>query len=307
MPPIRPNGYDLAAARFAPRQDPYAEWAQRERELGYRYPQPYAVAAAEAARVPRLTLAETMPDVGSHMAVFPAPSVAGKRATSWGSYGRDAEVIPWDARTRAGGMSSRTPGLETEWDATEDRRRKSGRIVGTGGMTQTVHADRPYLTMKATASMQVRVTVGMAGGFEQVRNFYLGGGFTASFMLADYDTVKVEVLLVEAATTELQFAWLGDGLQAGDQTLYMPQIIAPADVAAFAVVPEGAYAVFCESNDADWQWDIPALAGYNIGFGGGFPGLTSSLGVTAVEENRVMGTRYRPSIVNNILWALRPI
>ena len=315
--------YDTAALRFArPGLPAFELAAQRERELGYRYPAPYAAAAEEQRRVVNLALGTPRPSsldapggyIGPDGSIFPARSIAGERLTFHGTGGRDQlndfRARPWDARDQLGAaaLGGRGPGFIPGWDNQERARRSSGKLIGVQGMNQTVHHDRPYLSLRATASMSVRVTAGMAGGFDQSRDFFLGGGYTASFMLADYDSVHVETLTVETATTELQFAWLTTGMQAGDQTLYIPMRVTVAFLGIFTVVPQGAYLLYCEQNDPNWSWDVPVIAGYTVAAGGGFPGVNAGVpGLASAQSNQVMGTRFNPSLVNDIMWALRPI
>jgi hypothetical protein len=306
------SGYDAVAAQYRSNlRDPYADVAARAREMGARFPGAYEAVAADAIQAgvawsqpARPQPLARMPDLSGDN-IFDAANLAGQRTSMFGSHGLDADVYganTMDARQWAnfeatGSRNPQVPNADLQEDA---GRRVSGRLANLETMSQRVPKGRPWLTLRTTASAHCRVTAQMSGGFEQSREFWIGGGSTASFLLGDYESATVEVLGASPTTTQVQFAWIGEGMQAGNQELYLPQAITPS-APLFVAVPEGAFAVSAGQPDAFWTWDQPGVVGYS-----GTVGIASvSSGVAA--RNPVLGSRFMSGVVNQIMWILRPI
>ena len=311
-------GYDAVAAQYrANLRDPYEDAAARAREMGARFPGAYEAVAADAIQAGlawnRPALAQPlggMPDLSAG-GIFDAANVAGQRTSMFGTHGLDADVYgahTMDARQWANfeETGSRNP-QPLRTDIQEDAgRRVSGRLANGETMSQRIPKGRPWLTLRTTTSAHCQVTAQMSGGFEQSREFWIGGGSTASFLLGDYESVTVQVLGGSAITTQVQFAWVGEGMQAGSQELYLPQVIVATGFDGFgnplfAPVPEGAYQITPSLPDALWAWDQPGVAGFT-----NTTGITNvSSGVSA--KNPVIGSRFHAGIANNVFWILRPI
>jgi len=311
------DAYDAAAERFRMSQkDPYAELAARETDMGYRYPDAYSAAAAAATQVPWMEKParaveapppDLLPWIGPQ-ATVPARGWAGQRITSFGTSGVDLKPWPteWDARHKMGFIptGSRDAGYSPEWDTPDRHRRVSGRLEGLQTQDQHVFKERPWLSLRAAnGTCHVRLTAGMSGGMEAVREFFVGRGWTCTFMLAEYDHLKIEILEIDAVTTQLQYAWLGDGMQAGDQNLYLPQKIVLAQVGVPQPVPEAAYGVYTSIFDVAWTWTTPLIGNTQAS------GIASSaVGATIpVQFNAVLGVFFTPSIINDVVWVLRTI
>ncbi len=297
FPPGRPGrvSYDDAAEQASQGYaNPY-EWAEYlENQLGRRFPDPYDAVAAEVVRDARMT----GPYLASH--VVPAQGVAGRRMTPWGTFGRGvglAENSP--RRLQLSRYDQRQ--LEIE-DAAEQSYRYSGRI-SQGSSSQYVHKTRPILQLRAsrinpdgTAAFDalVRVTAGAFGGAEQIRTFILGGGYTGVFDLTDWDSVRVEILGIEAGA-HVEFAWVRGSTQLGDQRLYLPARV----TAAVADVPQGAFQVVLDAADGGWQWiNAQALA---VG------AQTITVAIASNVASEIMGARFRPSAQNDVMWIMRSI
>jgi hypothetical protein len=196
------------------------------------------------------------PDTGI---VGPAGAVAGRRQTSWGSFGRQdlgIDGIPVasldDIRMQAQRLSygPAAPGAN----------RMSGIVTSASGASawsQRVPRDRAQLVLRATGeytilppgtslnsytfdgNARLLVTAGVDGGMESQREFFIGGGLTANLVLDAYDYVKVSVLQLSGG--QVQFAWTKP-TASGNQTLYMPENV-ESDPSVGSPVPEGAYAV----------------------------------------------------------------
>lgn len=296
-------GYDFAAQQLAmDREDPYAAAAQRELSLGRRLPRPYDAAAVHAIQPydPHRDFHAAFP---GH-AVVPAASIAGYRQTARGTFGDNAagnrwmgRNADWDARQRVGygPLGGRVPGDDLEWDRAESARRYSGRLSSINAFSKYVHQDRPFLKLRATGTgIIASVTAGMNGGSEHFRMFHLGGGATAAFNLAGFDTVKVAIIDREPDAV-LDFSFMAAGMQAGDQTLFLAQNVTAGEV---TTVPEGAYEVYLEDADT-WVWNNPVV--------GDAPGQTITVSMTANTGHRILGLRYTPTTDNAIVYLLRPI
>jgi hypothetical protein len=244
--------------------DPYEEVARKEAELGRRMPLPYQAPSALAGQLPMSNdrYQSQYEHLHSEHAVYAAPAVSGRRMTQAGTFGMDqAQVIPWTARDKFGygRIGARGGGGYDEWwDARNARERRSGRLSDTTRFSQAVDHRFPFLHLVARGvvtvpertidgNARVRVTAGLSetGGAEAIREFWIGGGLTARFDMQGWDQVTIEVLdLVDG--TNVQFAWVTNGLQASDSqgTLYLPQRVARGGVGI--PVPEGAYAIVIE-------------------------------------------------------------
>jgi hypothetical protein len=304
------SGYDRVAQAYRNNQvDPYADVAAREREMGFRHPTPYAAVAAAAVEAgmawhgPSRPAPAWNPNVAPGGYLFGAGSVAGEHTTPWGTEGRVADPYGeriWDIRQRmnyketGGGRDPAVPNADLQ----QSQARMSGRLTVGETMAQRVPSGRAWLSIRTPTSAKCTVTAQMSGGFEQSRTFWVGGGSIAAFMLADYESMKLEVLSGDTSSAQVQFAWVSQGLEAGNQQLYLPEVIVaggPRDV------PEGAFAVIVNTPDAAWSWTQPGVAGFAI-----TPGVVAvASGVSA--SNPVSGSRYTASIGNNITWLLRPI
>lgn len=309
------SGYDAAADAYrSTNPDPYGAAVERERQLGVRFSDPYDANAILARRY-----GEPLPPlqrVASRTSIFPSSVVGGQRIDDQGAVGRSAPGamldVTWEARLQAGAMSSgsRDAGLDPHWDLGRNQNRYSGRLTAAGqSMTQRVDRERPYFTVRASGSADVRVTAGMSGGFEQSRHFHVGGGFQGQFMLAEYDTVKLEFIATGAAATEVQFAWLRQGIEAGDVTLHLPDRIVAAQLNVLQFVPEGAYEVSVRAADLNWSWQSSAFGAFIINnTAGGYQGLVGQDGVGGIAAtNPVLGAAFTPTVINDIVWHLRPV
>jgi len=246
----------LALRQSGQVMDHNEDLAQQYRQVGRRIIDPYAARAAEESmKAARYRTVHAGMQVGPERVAYPAPSVAGWRTTQMGTVGMAAgyEQQPWDARHQAGFLEtgSRAPGFSNELDRAEKNRWQSGILglnLATEAMTLHPSAERPYLSMRGSPNvgnteLVVRLTAGSPGGAETQRTFFLGGGFTASFLLDGYQTVRVEILSKTNLTDVLQWAWEVTGLQAGDQQLYLAQTYVTGGVNTTFNVPEGAYEV----------------------------------------------------------------
>lgn len=303
------TGYDRVAEAYRQNQaDPYADIVAREREMGFRHPTPYAAVAAAAVEAgvqwnARPNAPALPPNVFPNGALYGAGSVAGEHVTPWGTEGRVADPYGeriWDIRQRMNYKETsggRDPAVPYE-DLQQSQARMSGRLTVGETMAQRVPSGRAWLVIRTTSSAKCKVSAQMSGGFEQARTFWVGGGSVASFMLADYESMKLEVLDGDTSSAQVQFAWVAQGLEAGNQQLYLPEVIIAG---AARDVPEGAFAVIVNTPDAAWTWTQPGVAGFSIATG--VVAVTSGVAAT----NPVSGSQYAPSIGNQVTWLLRPI
>ena len=282
-------------------------------------------------------------------AVWPAAAVAGRRMTQMGTYGdeRNPERYWEDARERVQRQESggRAPSY-TSSDAPRIPFRRSGtlgRPVGESipsAWSQNVPCDYPFLHLKAggeiTASggegtfvgnCRIRVTAGMfeTGGATAVRTFWLGGGLTGQFNLAGWDQCTVEVLDMEEGTN-VSFAWVTTGMQASNQTLYMPTTLAQSG--AGTPVPEGAYALVMQDTGPGTLTSEAAITWYTLDPVGAAPagGISMTINIgngtssfaTANQFGTplpVLGTNIAftgitppdATVIADIVWLLRPI
>lgn len=312
-------GYDAVANQYRQDQaDPYADLAAREREMGYRHPSPYAAVAAAAVEAgvrfqepARRSPLANMPDL-SGGAIYDPLNIAGQRGTMFGTHGWTVDpngLEIWSARQFAGMQASggRDPNVVPQDVQDGSGRRVSGRMTNGETMSQRVPKGRPWLVLRTTESAMCKVTAMMSGGFEQERTFWIGGGSTASFLLNDYESAAVEVLGGTSASTVVQFAWVSEGMQAGNQDLYLPEVIAASGFDGsgnplFVAVPEGAYQVSPATTDALWLWDQPGVTGYQNAVGVSAGGAASGS-----TRNPVNGSRYHANVANSLMWILRPI
>ena len=261
------GGYDLAARRYAVgHTNPYDEVAQREQEIGRRTPLPYQAPSALAG-MPSVTgqdprAANNYVDLHSNYAAVPAASIGGQRQTQSGTFGARTDTAGgawYDARKRLGyGESgSRGTGYSAEFDSGAGRERRSGRVTQVGAFSQDIDPQWPWLRLTARGSATlaegsysgmslVRITAGLheGGGEEQTRLFWIGGGLVASFDLAGWDNVKVEVIEMVTGTF-VCFAWTSEALPGDNSSLYLPETYVAS--ALVAPSPEGAYAVTIEN------------------------------------------------------------
>lgn len=303
------SGYDRVAEAYRNNQpDPYAGIVAREREMGVRFPTPYAAVAAAAvqAGVEWHGVRRAEPPVPPNMApagyLYGPGSVAGQHGTLWGTEGRVADPYGeriWDARQQAnyregGGRDPAVPSADLQ----QSNARMSGRLTVGETMAQRVPTGRAWLSLRTPTSAKCKVTAQMSGGFEQSRTFWIGGGSVGAFMLADYESMKLEVLDGDTTAAQVQFAWVAQGLEAGNQQLYLPEVIVAG---AARDVPEGAFAVIVNTPDAGWTWTQPGIAAFSIA--SGVVAVTSGVSAT----NPVSGAQYAPSVNNKVTWLLRPI
>ena len=202
----------------------------------------------------------------------------------------------WLAHQMGGG---RGVGVDPRWDMGPSNRMISGVLPLGGQWSQRVFNDRPCLRLTATggdARVSVRAGISQGGG-ETTRAFVLGGGFTATFNLAGFESAHVQIFLQEPAATT-QFMWCTEAMSAGDQTLYNPvRIVAGA---AAQAVPQGAYAIILRTTDAAWQWTNTVIASVP-------PTQSVPVALTTNTTNTVMGTRFIANIDNEAVWLVRPI
>lgn len=304
------TGYDMAAEDVyqAERGNPSAMAAMsifQEEDMGMRHPQPYEAAAMEA-QAP-LDWTERCARAPRQSALIPAASVAGWRRDRCGYFGElpqdplRYEDMPmserqWLAHQMGGG---RGVGVDPRWDMGPSNRMISGVLPLGGQWSQRVFNDRPCLRLTATggdARVSVRAGISQGGG-ETTRAFVLGGGFTATFNLAGFESAHVQIFLQEPAATT-QFMWCTEAMSAGDQTLYNPvRIVAGA---AAQAVPQGAYAIILRTTDAAWQWTNTVIASVP-------PTQSVPVALTTNTTNTVMGTRFIANIDNEAVWLVRPI
>lgn len=280
--------------------DPYLRTLAWDQDRGNRFPMMRLddQRAAEVRREARRFQA-IVPPTHPDFAIYPAPNIAGRRQ-GFGGY----DMTLHDGLDPQGGVladrrqqmamleGGRGPGTMMSRDMSELRRQRSG-VVTTGFQVQ-VPPETPWMMLRcASGSAEVRVTAGSTqGGGETSRRFFLGGGFTGAFMLSAWDIVRVEVLDRDADATQVTFAWVQEGLQAGNVTLYYPQRLA----AGTYVVPEGAYALVADQNDAGFTWTNPLIAGW-----------TANVGLSSGVQQDVLGTIATFTAINDVTWFLRPI
>ena len=254
--------------------DPSEDLAQQYAQVGRRLADPYAArAAAEAHRLATQRTLSAGVRVGSD-ALYRAPDVRGWRTTQMGTYGRltGHDRQPWDARGQAGFTDGgvRGPGYSEELARAEKNRWQSGRLQQ-GSMTIRPTPERPFLMIRCpdtsgngTSSIQLRIPAGAGGGAETSREFFVGGGFPGSFLLDGYSVVRVEIIQSQnPGIDRIEWAWEISGVQAGDQSLYLPQVlnnpIAPA--ATIFAVPEGAFQVaWGDAGIGNVTWINPLFA-----------------------------------------------
>ena len=286
------------------------------RQVGRRIFDPYAARAAEESmRAAKYRTVHAGVDVRSDATVYPAPSVRGWRMTQMGTSGQltGYDRQPWDARQQAGFLEtgSRAPGFVEELDRAEKNRWQSGTLgagLATESMTLHPSAERPYLSLRAfpnngNSELIVRLTAGSPGGAETQRTFFLGGGYTASFLLDGYQTVRVEILSKTNLTDVLQWAWEVTGLQAGDQQLYFAQTYVGDNVNdQIFNVPEGAY-------DVVWSVSPTSTAA-----AGGIRWINPLIGVDMVAvasipwiRYPVQGSQFAMNNTVTVMWFIRPI
>jgi hypothetical protein len=288
-------------------EDQYTEYEQ----VGRRIVDPYAArAAAEAIEASRYRTLHAGMDVRSDGPAYPAASVRGWRTTQMGTVGTmpGYDSQPWDARQQAGFLETgaRPPGFAEELHRAERNRWQSGRLEQ-GTMTLYPSQERPYLMIRCpdtagdgTSSVSIRLTAGSPGGAEFSREFFLGGGFTAAFLLDGYQTVKVQLLQVQnPGVDRIEWAWEVSGVQAGDQSLYLPQVLTPGGVMTVYDVPEGAFEVVWGDAPATLSWLNPVNGADFLAPGA--PGVFINF--------PTMGSQYQ---LNNaaqvsVLWRLRSI
>jgi len=241
-------------------------------------------------------------------AVYPAQSIRGRRRTLEGVYGLQAELdrqvdidAHWDARHRVGyaPLGARGAGTSMEWDYSNAEFRYAGLLTATGAtMNQAVPTGRPYLRINGDVNDRARVQVigRMKGGAETNRVFMVGGGFTATFNMGDYSAAVVRLLFLDPTSANIQWAWLSNAIQAGDQALYMGARVAGA-VQIF--IPQGAYEVTIQNPDPNWVWNNDVIDD---------PVPNQNIGITIPSNvpSMVLGIRATPSIANEIVWRIRP-
>lgn len=298
------QGYDLAAQLAGRAQeDPYEAAAQREYELGRRFPVAYE-AAARSSVAPYDSHRDHYSLASDHAIVVGA-SIAGNRQTHHGGFGVDGTVgtgLVGDryvsarqaAAYRPGGFSDQMHDPYTS--VQEAARRYSGRLTAPSAFSTYVWKDRPFLHLRCIGGdALVEVTAGSHGGMETSRLFLLGG-LVATFNFSGFDTVKVRVRAMDAAA-EVQYSWVSDAFQAGDQTLIQARRVTAT---VQDTVPEGAWGMVLEDADATWMWGTSTPADG----GGPIAPVVSILSNTVV---RVMGNSYTPSVNNVAVFMLNSI
>ena len=297
---LRASGQEMDASE---------DLAQQYRQVGRRLVDPYAARAAEEAmRAARQRTLHAGVQVGPDTP-YPAPNMRGWRSTQMGTYGRltGYDRQPWDARLQAGYIDAgaRGPGFADELDRAEKNRWQSGRLQQ-GSMTLHPSPDRPYLMLRCpdtsgngTSSIHVRLEAGMMGGASSTREFFLGGGFTASFLLDGYATVRIEIVQTQnPGVDRLEWAWEISGVQAGDQSLYFPQrlILGPG---VWFSIPEGAFEVLWSGPLANITWSNPNIPAWVVDKAA--PPQFVSLPIIGSRIN------FAGGVNTPVLWRLRPI
>jgi hypothetical protein len=289
--------YDLAALKYAGQHaDPYEQIALNYKQAGRRFPTPEGAARS-------LYYADVIRESNPGYAwlaeePYSAASVAGIRHTHFGIKAPTDPRLDYyeDARIKA---EMKANYFQDEWGIAGIGYRRSG-LLTSGTFEQAVPKAFPWLALEASRttasdSAQITVVAGMSeGGSTMSRTFFLGGGFTACFLVDGYDNVSV-TLDATSPGTEVKFAWVISGNQGGDLNLYRPFEVTAPMVGVAQPVPEGAYKVITAATDAAWSWGTGLIPGFAI------------TGVTAATENPVLGSTYTPGIVNDVTWVLRPI
>lgn len=319
------SAYDYAALRASGQLvDPYEQQAAFQRELGRRFAEPYEAKVA-LIRMRQMQAAQADPriDAGSRSAIYPAAAKAGRRMSSMRTFG---SAISESVADTARNFLRHEP-INTEQYRPETRMKRSGRLSLGQSMTQAVDRDRPWLTLRSTreievvngapvelGTVEVKVTAGMQGGYTQSRQFHVGGGFTGDMLMGDYDNVTVEVVAVSTTQqdTQLQWAWMSDGMSAGERGLYWYQAIwagaktndYDAQMAVRNPTPEGAYGLYVPADPDAWMWTNPAPGMIQ------WANMVVSLDASGLlVQNPVVGTMFTPTFNNaavmNVLWALR--
>jgi hypothetical protein len=299
-------------------EDPYAQIARRETEIGRRMPLPYQAASALAASPVAPELRYPVPayeDAHGAQALFSSGSVSGRRETLEGLVGKEGGLDTWDTRQKFGyGRLQSRSGYSEEWDNAANRERRSGKLFNIETQTQAVDPRWPYLYLRATGAVaaagvnyvgnaQVLLTAGMydTGGAEAQREFWLGGGFTGSFDFQGWDQVTIDVLSILSGT-RVEFAWVTNGVQAGDRSLYLPGTFAAA---VSQPVPEGAYQIVVEDPGAPVTLSWFTAAGVTISqVVGSVPGVNYLL---FGQQIPVLGTSLAISVACDMVWIERPI
>lgn len=316
------GGYDLAAQRYmVTHEDPYAEMARRETEIGRRMPRPYQAASAMAGQMLPPERGESQyTEIYDATAAYNSANYSGQHSTQWGTIGRpDVRPAYWDARQQFGAMGSRSrDGFSDEWDARAGRERRSGRLDGNmSTMSQRIDPRFPYLRLRAygattdggnayNGNAQVRVTAGLSetGGAQPSRLFWLGGGFNGEFDLQGFEQCTVEVVDILAGTW-VEFAWATNGMQSGSKDLFLPQRITPA-VGGMSV-PEGAYQVIVEDPTPGVAGSIVTIAWTTANAAGGGVDLVFTQTVSDNSLPVVTGSYFgqRLDVLGtNVAWTL---
>ena len=294
-----PNGYDLQALKYAGQHaDPYEQMALNYKQAGRRFPDPQGAERSLYYRDKIRTQTSNMPWIGSE-SPYGAASVAGVRQTQQGIIGKSdprTDYYP-DSRIKA---DMKVNVWNDEWGAAGIGFRRSGSLT-TGTMEQAVNNDFPWLQLgipvaNSANSAIVRIQAGMSeGGMESIRTFFLGGGFTVALYLAGYDNVRLTVTNVNPAGVVVGFAWVVEGNQGGNLSIYRPFIVTAGMIGVPQPVPQGAFEMVPAATDPAWSWTAPLVPGFAIN------------GITAGATQPVLGNLYTPGIANNITWILRPI
>ena len=247
------TGMDQLALRASGQvMDANEDLAQQYRQTGRRLVDPRALRAAHEAGARAVAVTRHAGLRIGQRAPYGPPSVRGWRQSQMGTYGRltGMDRQPWNARQQAGymDMGARGPGFAEELDRAEKNRWQSGRLEQ-GSMTLHPTPERPYLMIRCpetsgngTSSVHLRLTAQAPGGAESSREFFVGGGYTANFLLDGYPSVRVQILQTQNATDRIEWAWEIAGVQAGDQSLYLP-VNYTNYTGVDQPVPEGAFEI----------------------------------------------------------------
>jgi hypothetical protein len=144
----------------------------------------------------------------------------------------------------------------------------------------------------------VRVTWGVTGtGGKRTREFHVGPGCEAWLTLG-WDRVKVEVVstgIIGNSGPIVQAALIKEQL-----TQYLPlRFWQSVAIGGFLPIPNGAEGLSVGVADPVWEWRVIAPPGVIS--------LTSTYNGDAAEVFPVIGSEFKPSVVNTVCWMLRPL
>ena len=133
----------------------------------------------------------------------------------------------------------------------------------------------------------------------------MGGGWTGQFNLQGWDTVKIEVLEL-LTNSNVQFAWSSEGLENGNQDLFLPESV---DTGVPLPVPNGAYAILVE----DPTGGVPTTLAWETILTAGFTDIVTTFaggplyGQPIPTKGTLFSVIQAGAATVDVVWLLRPI